>query len=127
METHTHPEKASATDLFLAAVWALAVKTITKEEALAHIQQLDQLQCTSFTISIIDPRVITSQDWIAFFAYTHSLDCELINENALDLHEQHRAMLSEIGEEEDAHYRYVCELKIYPDAMCADFLHELLD
>lgn len=127
MENQNTPEKASNPDLFLAAVWALAVKSITKEEALVHIQQLDKLNCTSFTITINDPRGMTTQDWMAFFAYTHSLECELANENALELHQQYLAMMSEIGDEEAIQLSHVCELKIYPDAMFADFNHELLD
>jgi hypothetical protein len=127
MENQNTPEKASDTDLFLAAVWALAVKSITKEEALANIQQLDKLHCTSFTISVDDPRDMTSEDWIAFFAYVHTLNCVISNKNALELHEQYRAMVSDIGEEVGAQYRYTCELQIFPDAMFADFNHELLD
>lgn len=127
MENQNISEKPSDTDLFLAAVWALAVKTITKEEALAIIQQLDKLQCTSFTISIDDPRDMTSDDWIAFFAYVHTLNCVLSNKNALELHEQYLAMVSDIGEGEGAQYDYSCELKIFPAAMFADFNHELLE
>lgn len=127
MEILLPPESSLSTDLFLAAAWAAIAKNVTKEVALTHVQQLDQLQCTSFTVAINDPRTITNEDWIALFNYTHTLDNKESNENALDLYMQYREIIDEMGEEEDAQFRYCCALSIYPGAMCVDLHYHAVE
>lgn len=114
-------------DNFLAAVWALAKKPLTQAEALKHIQAMRALECTTFTISLIDPRDITETDWDNFFTYVGTLNCEMASENAKELREEWEEMVNDIGESENAHFDYGCDLIIAPDAMFADFRHELLE
>lgn len=110
--------------LFLAELWAMINKELSVEDAITHLRTAETIPwLCSFSVHIEDPRDITKCDWVSFISKVHGLDDEAFAENALELHVQHLAMLSELGEDGDPS-DYLFTLVLYPDSMAADLCFE---